>query len=102
MGRMSKSSEEQDLSDKQDQTSVATIFKFARFIMANLKMWPHKFNLAYLKGLALLINFHIWLLTIGPKLDFWRIFEDFGFAVLVLKLPTYGTFFSITTRTLCL
>ena len=32
-------------------------------------------------------------INIGAKLDFWRIFEDFGFAVLVLKLPTYGTFF---------
>ena len=30
---------------------------------------------------ALLINFHIWLLTIGPKLDFCRIFEYFGFTV---------------------
>ena len=26
---------------------------------------------------------------IGPKLDFWRIFETFGFAVLVLDLPTF-------------
>ena len=38
MGRMSKFSEEQDLSDKLGQISVATIFKFARFIMANLKI----------------------------------------------------------------
>ena len=38
MSRMSKFSEEQDLSDKLGQTSVATIFKFARFIMANLKI----------------------------------------------------------------
>ena len=38
MNRMSKFSEEQDLLDKQGQTSVATIFKFARFIMANLKI----------------------------------------------------------------
>ena len=45
------------------------------------KLWPHWFDPKNLKGLALLINFHIWLLTIGPKLDFWRIFEKFGFAV---------------------
>ena len=31
MGRISKFSEEQDLSEKQGQISVATIFKFARF-----------------------------------------------------------------------
>ena len=28
----------------------------------------------------------------GPKLDFWRIFENFGFAVLILKLPTFCDF----------
>ena len=31
LGRISKFSEEQDLSEKQGQISVATIFKFARF-----------------------------------------------------------------------
>ena len=31
LGRISKFSEEQDLSDKQGQISVAPIFKFARF-----------------------------------------------------------------------
>ena len=25
-------------------------------------------------------------------MDFWRIFENFGFAVLVLKLPTFSVF----------
>ena len=30
--------QEQDLSEKQGQISVAIIFKFARFIMANLKI----------------------------------------------------------------
>ena len=38
MGRMSKFLEEQDLSDELGQTSVAASFKFARFIMANLKI----------------------------------------------------------------
>ena len=52
-----------------------------------------------MKGLALLINFHIWLLTIGPKLDFWRIFENFGFAVLVLKLHTFCVFGEISIST---
>ena len=41
----------------------------------------------------------MWPNKIGAKLDFWRIFENFGFAVLVLKLPTYGTFFEISVST---
>ena len=33
-------------------------------------------------------------------MDFWRIFENFGFAVLVLKLPTYGLFWPLVISTL--
>ena len=33
-------------------------------------------------------------------MDFWRIFENFGFAVLVLKLPTYGLFWPLSISTL--
>ena len=29
-------------------------------------------------------------------MDFWRIFENFGFAVLVLKLPTFKGFLEIS------
>ena len=49
-------------------------------------------NPIHLKALDVLIIFHYWHFTIGPKLDFWRIFEIFGFAVLVLKLPTLRCF----------
>ena len=52
-----------------------------------------------MKGLALLINFHIWIFSIGPKLDFWRIFENFGFAVLVLKWPTFSVFWDFENLT---
>ena len=38
MGRISKFLEEQDLSEKQGQTSVATIFKFTIINLANLKI----------------------------------------------------------------
>ena len=55
--------------------------------------------MAYPEGLALLINFHIWLFTIGPKLDFWRIFENFGFAVLELEMPTFRVFGDISNWT---
>ena len=67
--------------------------------MANLKIVATLFNLANLKDLALLINFYLWLLTIGPKLDFWRIFENFGFAVLVLNLPTLDCFLTFLIST---
>ena len=60
------------------------------------KLWPHWFALKNLKGLALLINFHRCLLTIGPKLDFWRIFENFG---LVLKIHTLGLFWAFENLT---
>ena len=36
LGRISKFSEEQDLPEKQCQISLTLIFKFARFIMADL------------------------------------------------------------------
>ena len=68
---------------------MATILKFAIINLAKENR----------KGHALLINFHIWLLTIGPKLEFWRIFENFGFDVLILKLPTFcilGDFQNLT------
>ena len=32
-------------------------------------------------------------------MDFWRIFENFGFAVLVLKLPTYSVFWDFENLT---
>jgi len=53
-------------------------------------LWPHYFNLTTLKGLGLLIIFHLWLFAIGPKMAKWQAFENFGFAVLVLDEPTFA------------
>ena len=76
---------------------MATIFKFARFIMANLKIVATLIQPRKSERFALLINFHLWLLTIGPKLDFRRIFENFGSAILLHKLPTFHSFLTFLT-----